>query len=561
MTFLLAIAVQSSLVLLFGLAATWLLRHRSAAVRHALLATTLVCAAATPLAELVIPDRYAAMTMPATFEQRVVPTSMTVPVPSSPDTAPAAPAGRAPFVDSTVSPLQAAFTVWAGGAIISLLGLCVGLVRLWRLSRRARPANAGAWVESVARASRADTTAGRIAVRIFDRPSTVLVWGMRRPILLVPANAETWPQDRIDAVVQHELAHIRRGDWVMQLLAELIRAAYWCNPLVWLTCARLRAESEAASDDAVIAGGADGTAYAGHIVAIARELRAPTWIPAPAIVRRSTLERRIAAMLDPSRDRRSLTARTRGATAALTLGATITVAALTAQSFVSLTGTIVDPSQGVLPGVTLVLTNDASGAKYEIKTDRTGHYEFVGLPPGSYTLNAALPGFARFSGRVTVGAQNIQQDLILSLGTLQESITVTDGPPAAPPSPAQLREIEERRLRVEEIRRKRAAAPCAAVQPGGDAPIGGNIRVPVKLLDVRPRYPESLQGTGGIVVLNTQIGLDGRVNDIEVVSATHPAFADSAIDAVRQWEFDATLLNCERVVTPMTVTINFKTAQ
>ena len=89
--------------------------------------------------------------------------------------------------------------------------------------------------------------------------------------------------------------------------------------------------------------------------------------------------------------------------------------------------------------------------------------------------------------------------------------------------------------------------------------MGGNIRVPVKYRDFRPHYPEALQGTAGVVVLSTQIGLSGSVEDIEVVSSTHPAFTDSAVDAVRQWEFDATLLNGEPVVTPMRITVNFRT--
>ncbi len=88
--------------------------------------------------------------------------------------------------------------------------------------------------------------------------------------------------------------------------------------------------------------------------------------------------------------------------------------------------------------------------------------------------------------------------------------------------------------------------------------MGGNIRTPVKYRDVRPHYPEALHGTPGVVVLDTRIGLDGAIEDIEVVSSPHGAFTDSAVSAVRQWEFDATLLNCERVVTPMRVTVNYR---
>lgn len=260
-------------------------------------------------------------------------------------------------------------------------------------------------------------------------------------------------------------------------------------------------------------------------------------------------------MLDASRDRRSMSAWSRLATGLLLVVTTAGVASLAAQTFSSLTGTIVDASQGVLPGVTLVLTNEQTQAKYEIKTDHTGRYEFVGLPPGNYLLSAALPGFARFNGRIAVGGQTLQQDVVMSVGAVEETVTVADGPaePPTPPNPERMRQLQE--LKV-----KRAAAKCPDIQPGGDVRRGGNIRPPIKYRDVKPLYPDALQGTGGVVVLNTRIGLTGSVEGIEVASSTHPAFTESAIEAVRQWEFDATLLNCERVETEMKVTVRF-TAQ
>lgn len=256
-------------------------------------------------------------------------------------------------------------------------------------------------------------------------------------------------------------------------------------------------------------------------------------------------------MLDNTRNRTPLSTRTRRAAVALTLGLTLAVAALAAQSFVSLSGTIVDPTNGVLPGVKLMLVNEQTQAKYEIKTDKTGRYEFVGLPPGNYTMDATIPGFSRFTGRVVVGGQNLQQDLTLTVGTLQETITVRQD--AVPPAPD-----PERDRKIAEFKAKRAAAKCPAEQPGGDVRMGGNIRVPIKLRDVRPLYPDSLRGTEGVVVLSTKVTTTGAVDVVEVESTTHPEFSQSAIDAVRQWEFDATLLNCEPIVTPMRVTVNYK---
>ena len=87
--------------------------------------------------------------------------------------------------------------------------------------------------------------------------------------------------------------------------------------------------------------------------------------------------------------------------------------------------------------------------------------------------------------------------------------------------------------------------------------------MPAKHRDKRPIYPVALatSGVSGKVELQAVIGTDGRVEDIEVRSATHTEFADAAVEAVRQWEFDATLLNCVPVPTRMNVTANFEYVQ
>ena len=90
--------------------------------------------------------------------------------------------------------------------------------------------------------------------------------------------------------------------------------------------------------------------------------------------------------------------------------------------------------------------------------------------------------------------------------------------------------------------------------------MGGNVRAPLKIKDVAPSYPASLRGTGttGSVVLNVRIGPDGVLDEVNVGSSTHAAFTDAAVEAVRQWQFDATLLNCVPIAVPMTVTVNFQ---
>ena len=73
----------------------------------------------------------------------------------------------------------------------------------------------------------------------------------------------------------HELAHIRRHDWLVQLAAEMVRVALWFNPLAWMACSRLRRESEQACDDEVLGIGVGAGAYAGHLLDLVRQCRRP----------------------------------------------------------------------------------------------------------------------------------------------------------------------------------------------------------------------------------------------------------------------------------------------
>ena len=76
---------------------------------------------------------------------------------------------------------------------------------------------------------------------------------------------------------------------------------------------------------------------------------------------------------------------------------------------------------------------------------------------------------------------------------------------------------------------------------------------------MRPQYPPNLRGTGieGIVVLDTTIGSDGFLKNIEVREGANPDLADAAVAAVREWH-SQTLLNCTVVEPSMTVTTHFR---
>jgi protein TonB len=106
------------------------------------------------------------------------------------------------------------------------------------------------------------------------------------------------------------------------------------------------------------------------------------------------------------------------------------------------------------------------------------------------------------------------------------------------------------------------ASPCVGR-------IGGCIKPPTKVVDVRPIFPAALAAAGveGEVVLNGRIGIDGYMSDIRVndtASAAssgtpHPDLVAAALEAVRQWEFNPTLLNGVPVEAAVTITVRFNT--
>lgn len=97
----------------------------------------------------------------------------------------------------------------------------------------------------------------------------------------------------------------------------------------------------------------------------------------------------------------------------------------------SLRGTVADEQGGALPGVTITATSPALIAPRVAVTESDGSYRLVNLPPGAYALTAELSGFALFrrEGILLRAAANFQVDIVMALGTVAETITVTGDSP------------------------------------------------------------------------------------------------------------------------------------
>jgi hypothetical protein len=236
----------------------------------------------------------------------------------------------------------------------------------------------------------------------------------------------------------------------------------------------------------------------------------------------------------------------------LTLLVAAAAAVAAAQSgLASFTGRIVDEQSRSIQGATVALANDARQAKYEVKTNADGRFEFVGLPSGDYAIEVQGIGFQPIRDALTVAGKDVQRSFTMMLGRLQETVTVRVG--AKEPAPQGARDVPTVGAEVP------TPPKWECVQSAG----GGYIVPPKKIRNARPYYPSALRGTGtaGTVELEARIGLDGYVADVRIVGDAQPDFAQSAVAAVREWRYTETLLNCSPVEVVMMVKVNFQVQQ
>jgi TonB family protein len=552
--------IKASLVLLLAIGAAELLNRRSAAVRHWTLAVAVACATLVPLLGLVLPAWKVPLELfaPTAVEIRAPVVSATIVVPEEE----ARPARPAPEVRRATAVAQAKPVawlawvplIWGAGVGVSLCLLLIGLARLRWLASSAERVDRGPWVEIADEIGRRCGLRRKVTLLKSRKPTTLGTWGLMRPKVVLPEVASSWSDDRLRIVLSHELAHVRRGDWMMQLTADVLRSLYWFNPLSWVVSAELRRESEHACDDAVINAGVPAPEYASHLLDLARSLNAErrVWVPAPAMARPSSLAGRISVMLNSSVNRTPLSRTARLAAVIALLAFTISIAGFGAQRFYSLSGSVVDSTNRVVPGTTLVVVNAASKARHEVKSDQTGHFEFVGLPPGEYSLQARQPGFSTVEDTFAIVGRDLQRVIELHVGELEETITVRG---SGAPSAEQQRQSDERRSRVEASRR----ATLEKCRPSSVGPVGGAIIPPLRLTNANPIYPAHLNSARveGVVTMEALIGASGDVEDVRVIKSPHPELGQAAIEAVRQWQFTQTLLNCMPVEVRMRVTTNF----
>ncbi len=295
----LSILAKATIIITTGLIVARLATRASASVRHLVLAVTVTTVGALPIIGAVLPgitieveranNSIAQSTAKEPVETMIAPRSADETKQVINDNLRAMPSWQVIFR-----------IVWVGGAILLLGSLVRDLMRLRRIRSTGLPSLA---LTEVTQGLAARCGVSRsIEVLLHEDVPAPLTCGILQPVIVLPADATSWTQADLDRALVHELEHVKRGDWIVQLVARATCAAYWFHPLVWIARRSLCLEAERACDDAVIENSRPAE-YAEQLVLLARRLSSAQQLPTLGMANRCDLATRVSALLDSSQSR------------------------------------------------------------------------------------------------------------------------------------------------------------------------------------------------------------------------------------------------------------------
>ena len=548
-------------------------------------------------------------------------------------------ASRLLRLDTTLvqdSRLPIVVAVWGAGVMLLGLHLVLGGIAVARAKQLSSPlvsTDRRRILERLRHWLSITLDVGLFESATIDVPAVI---GWLRPAIILPVSALAGlSPSQLEAILAHELAHVRRHDYLVNVAQRVVETLLFYHPAVWWVSGWIRREREHCCDDIAASLCGDRLVYAhalhaletlrGNAPALAMGARGgelvhrirrlvdrtpaplPNWPGGVAMIVPIVAFLTIGSYASPpdvraisapaSEDARAAVetpAVSGPAPVASTPTSALPRSAATsrsaergrrapAQAVGSAAGTVTDPSGGTLPGATVVLRSRASSEARATTTDVTGSFAIGDVPAGDYELDVSLPAFKRDRSTLHVTAgQRTTTSIRLQLGSVSEEINVVGLPGQTSPAAEMPRNLQtasdylqaakvyysreafadaDQMLAraIELIRATRVEPAPRPPDPVGVVRVGGSVREPKKLYDVRPVYPSAELATGGEAIVRIQaiIARDGTVADAVVASAPS-AFDASAIGAVRQWMFSPTQLNGVPVEVLMTVTVNFK---
>ncbi len=202
-------------------------------------------------------------------------------------------------IQSALQPWLPALSLgWMAGVALFALRLAGGLVMIQRLKEVGTSPVPSQWHLVLARLCRELKLHRAVRLLGSTKVDVPTVAGWLRPVILLPASALTQlTPHQLEAILAHELAHVRRHDFAVNLLQACVEALLFYHPAVWWLSAKVREERELACDDVAVNLCGDALAYA-QALAVLDDLRAP--LPTLALASHGgSLMKRISRLIQP----------------------------------------------------------------------------------------------------------------------------------------------------------------------------------------------------------------------------------------------------------------------
>jgi TonB family protein len=437
-----------------------------------------------------------------------------------------------------------------------------------------------------------DTLRTRADIRYVPGLEQPATFGVFRPVVLLPDTVREQPHGIQQALVAHELVHVQRRDWLWVLGEELLLAGFWFNPGIWWIVANVRRAREESVDELAILATGSRRTYVKALLAFAGT---EALAPAPAFADRRHLFKRITLI---SRE--------------AVMSSNRIVLSCAVMAMIVLAGGWYAASAFPLIEQSPILQQEGPGP-YEQKAKPAGRdnpvptrtdYQAADYPAeartagvsGTISLRVTVDEVGRVvearrtafalevvSPRITARFTNTSPDAMRdalqrshpnaavdSILSALEALTNAASHAVSqwrfdPPSNGPVAFDVAIHFKADGETTARVAAPVvgsvashALFNPEGAVRVGGNIKAPTKIKDVRPVYPlVAMQArVSGMVIVEARIGPDGSVEAARVLRSI-PLLDQAALDAVYQWKFTPTLLNGVPTPVIMTVTVNF----
>ena len=451
---LLLFTLRATVILLGAWGATYLLRSASAATRHLVWSAAVTAVLVLPVLSFVLPrwnvpvvsirasveapgaERVAdvpAAPQAATAETRVAPRT---PAPSpeverfNEVTASASRGWTLPAL--SIGAIDVLAASWLVVMVMLVIRLAVANARVLSWRRASRLVEDGRWNALLRRLTREYGIERPVVLLESPETDVPVTWGIVYPVVLLPAASSDWDEEQRIAVLTHELAHVKRFDALSQMVAQLALALLWFHPLAWLAVRRMRLEREHACDDFVLVAGARASRYADDLLGLARRLARPT-VPAAAalaMARRSELEGRLLAILDPTAKRTAIRGARAGALTLLVVALAMPLAAFSPGARVitqpqapaprlehmrvsSTSGAPVLATTASSPAVSVVRPTGDSAEQVALET-------MLRIPANVAPLPQRLPDFGRVSALPLPAARDTEPLAPVDVATLVE---------------------------------------------------------------------------------------------------------------------------------------------